>query len=374
MSDSWKTHEWIHHLQDEVDAGFLYRALAELELDTKRKEIYRRLADVEDKHVELWKTIFLENQIDVPVLNPSLKARIQYRLARLFGTQLLLPLLLREEAGEVKKYLRFHDQAEGESTKSAAYRFATESLEHVSSLQSLAGISSEPWHQTESGDLLRNIVYGFNDGLTANFGLVAGVIGGNVSHYVVLLSGVAGTIADALSMGSSGYLAAQSQKEVHDHELEMERQEILLMPEVEAEELALMYEAKGIAAKQAREIARDMITDPDKVLNEMKREELNIGEATTTPLKEGVITGTATAIGAFIPVAPFVVFEKEIAIWISFVISMLAHFGVGAARSLFTGRGILRSGFDMFAVGFGVAAISYVLGDMLVRWIVGEAP
>lgn len=176
-------------------------------------------------------------------------------------------------------------------------------------------------------------------------------------------------LADALSMGASGYLAAKSEQEVYEHEIAMEREEIRLMPEVEEEELALVYEAKGIEAPRARQMAAEVMRDPARALAEKVREELKIGEAHTTPLREGWITGLATAVGAFIPVAPFLVLRSEAAIWTAFALAMVSHFAVGAARSFFTGRSILRSGADMFVVGLGVAGVGYVVGDLVARWL-----
>jgi hypothetical protein len=142
-------------------------------------------------------------------------------------------------------------------------------------------------------------VYGFNDGLTANFGLVAGVLGATASssetHHHVIVAGVAGLIADALSMGSSGYLAAQSEREVHAHEIAMERDEIALMPEIERDELALIYEAKGMDRESAHRIATQVMADPEKMLAEQVQEELGISEPATSPFREGWITGLATA-------------------------------------------------------------------------------
>jgi VIT1/CCC1 family predicted Fe2+/Mn2+ transporter len=192
---------------------------------------------------------------------------------------------------------------------------------------------------------------------------------GTGAGHAVIVAGLAGMVADALSMGSSGYLAAKSEREVFEHEIAMEREEIRLMPELEREELALIYQAKGIPAGQASELATAVMADPEKALAEKVREELKIGEATSTPLREGWVTGVATAFGAFIPVAPLLVSRGPEAIWVSFGLAMLSHFGVGAARSAFTGRGALRSGFDMFVVGLGVAVLGYLVGDWIVRVI-----
>src|SRR5690349_12817508 len=170
-------HEWLHHLEDEADAAYLYRILADAESDPVRKKVFAGLAAVEDRHVQIWQRLLIE-----------------------------------EEGKEVKGYLDLHKSG-GAATSSAALTLARESAQHAESLAGLAGRSSEPWHKTGAGGFLRNVVYGFNDGLTANFGLVAGMLGAqgelNLSGHAVIVAGVAGMVADALSMGSSGYLAAK---------------------------------------------------------------------------------------------------------------------------------------------------------------------
>jgi VIT1/CCC1 family predicted Fe2+/Mn2+ transporter len=362
-------HNWLHHWQDEADAAFLYRALAAEERDLKKREIYQKLAAVEERHTQIWAKLLDDNGHAVPATGPapSVNARVMAWLGRRLGPRYLLPVLLREEGREVKGYMDLHRASRATDAKAVSLTLAKESAAHAETLAGLAGKKAEPWHRTESGGFLRNVVYGFNDGLTANFGLVAGVIGAAVQPHVIMISGVAGMIADSLSMGASGYLAAKSEQEVYAHEIAMEKEEIRLMPEVEEDELALVYEAKGIDGKRARAMAVEVMRDPARALDEQVREELKIGEAHSTPLKEGWVTGAATAVGALIPVAPFLMFETRIAMWTSFAVSMLSHFAVGAARSVFTGRGIIRSGIDMFVVGLGVAVVGYVMGDLVAR-------
>jgi vacuolar iron transporter family protein len=365
---------WLHHLADEADAAFLYRELAEAEPDPERERIYRQLADVEDRHVATWQRLLAEQGHEVVPPKPSRRARVMAWLGRRGGNRLLLPFLLQEEGREVKGYLQMYRDAPEGAAAPTALTLAKESKSHAERLAGLVeGASGEPWHKTGAGGFLRNVVYGFNDGLTANFGLVAGMVGaqaglGGATHAVVV-AGLAGMVADALSMGSSGYLAAKSEREVYEHEIAMEREEIRLMPELEREELSLIYQAKGIPERQAGELATALMADPQKALEEQVREELKIGEATSTPLREGWVTGVATAFGAFIPVAPLLVSRSPWAIWTSFGVAMLSHFGVGAARSFFTGRGVLRSGLDMFAVGLGVAVLGYLVGDWIVKII-----
>ncbi|HEU5322803.1 MAG TPA: VIT1/CCC1 transporter family protein, partial [Methylomirabilota bacterium] len=333
-------HDWLHHYQDEADAAFLYGVLEAAERDPARREVYSRLAGVERRHTDLWARLLREHGLEAPTPTPSLQARLMAWLGRRLGPGYLLPLLLREEGREVKGYIDLHRRSEAGPAQDMSLILARESAEHAGTLAQLTGAGAEPWHRAESGGFLRNVVYGFNDGLTANFGLVAGVIGAEVGAHVVMITGVAGMFADALSMGSSGYLAAKSEQEVYAHEIAMEREEIRLMPEVEEEELALVYEAKGIEASRARHMAAEVMRDPARALAEKVREELKIGEAHATPLKEGWVTGLATAVGAFIPVAPFLALEGGAAIWTSFALAMASHFAVGAARSFFTGRGL----------------------------------
>lgn len=365
-------HIWLHHLADEADAAYLYRVLAAAEKDPARAGIYGHLAEVEDRHVAAWRRLLAEQGHEVMAPGPSFRARAMAWLSRRFGPQFLLPMLLEEEGREVKGYLDLYREAPDGVAGPTALILARESKGHAEELSGLVkGSSAEPWHKTGAGGFLRNVVYGFNDGLTANFGLVAGMVGAQAalggSNHTVVVAGLAGMAADALSMGSSGYLAAKSEREVFEHEIAMEKEEIRLMPELEREELSLIYQAKGIPVGQAESLATAVMADPERALQEKVREELKIGEASSTPMREGWVTGVATAFGAFIPVAPLLFSREPWTIWASFGLAMLSHFGVGAARSFFTGRSVLRSGLDMFLVGLGVAVVGYLVGDWIVK-------
>ena len=365
-------HAFEHHWQDEADAAFLYRVLSTAEPDPAKKDIYRRLAEVEDRHVKVWGNLLAANGRQLPSPRPTARTRLLAFLGKRFGPNFLLPMLLAEEGREVKAYLDMHrTTGRGVAGRNEALLLAKESAEHATTLNGVAGRTGEPWHKTGAGGFLRNVVYGFNDGLTANFGLVAGVIGASTGtqYHAVIVAGVAGVIADALSMGSSGYLAAQSEREVYAHEIAMERDEIALMPEIERDELALIYEAKGMDADSAHRIATQVMSDPEKMLAEQVQEELGITESGTSPLREAWITGLATAIGALIPVVPFFLFTGRVAAIVAFAVAMLSHWLVGAARSVFTGRSVFKSGMDMFVVGLGVAAVGYYVGEWIARML-----
>jgi vacuolar iron transporter family protein len=358
---------WNEYYTDEMDAAWLYRALARVERNVQRRAIFENLAKVEDDHVERWRSLFHEHGGDVPPHSPSMRSRMLAAVARILGSGAVLPLIIAEESREVGSYLRLARTATDKTTHDTAVAIATESAEHAQHLSSSIGHEGEPWHGLAAGGYLRSVVYGFNDGLTANFGLVAGVIGASVEPHLVVVTGIAGAFADALSMGSSGYLAAKSEAEVAARQIAIERDELRLMPDLEEKELALILEAKGLTPENARESAEAMMRDPKRALETKVQEELRIQPPSVSPLADGLVTGTATAFGAVIPLIPFLTLPLGEAIWVSLTISMLAHFAVGAARSIFTGRSVWASGRDMFLVGFGVAAAGYFIGSLVMK-------
>ncbi len=363
-------HTFEHHWQDEADAAYLYGILASLERDEHKRDIYQRLSEVETRHLEIWARLMLEGGLTPKPFRPTGRTRLLAWLGRRFGPGFLLPMLLAEEGREVKGYMDMHRAMPRNAPGSPeALLLARESAEHAVELSQITGSSDEPWHQKDKGGFLRSTVYGFNDGLTANFGLVAGVIGAATAgdYHNVIIAGIAGLIADAFSMGSSGYLAAKSQQEVYQNEIAMERDEIALMPEIERDELALLYEAKGMNRDVAQNLASEIMRDPERMLREQVSEELQIGEPDMSPMREAWLTGVATAIGALIPILPFFFMGGRAASILAFVLAMASHFLVGALRSVFTGRSVFRSGFDMFVVGLGVAVVGYYAGAWVAR-------
>src|SRR3989440_10464570 len=175
--DRGTLHTWVHHWQDEYDAAYLYLVLAGQEPDQKRKDVYIKLAGVEERHVQMWEKLLAEHGHPVGRPRPSLNARLRAWFGRRFGTGYLLPLLLREEGQEVKGYMDLHKEASFEDARDVSLQLAKESAAHAETLAGLAGRAGEPWHKTGAGGFLRHGVYGVNDGLTADFGLGGGVVG-----------------------------------------------------------------------------------------------------------------------------------------------------------------------------------------------------
>lgn len=354
-----------NHWQDEGESAYIYRTMAKLQESEERANLFRRLADAEGQHQAIYRRMIEEAGEKVGDWKPGLRVRLMKWLAERGNAKLIMTLRIADETREVRNYLQRKRQNPAEDAGGELKQIAREEARHAWTLNQIGGSGGEPWHRSNSGGFLRNVIYGFNDGLTANFGLVMGVLGGSVGPSTLVLTGLSGMVADALSMGGSGYLAAKSEQEVWANEIAMEREEIELMPEVETMELALLYEAKGMPTEAAKKAATEVMADPEVALQEKAREELGISSDTTPPMREAVTTGIATAVGAIIPVVPFFFGTGIVVIWIAFAISMLAHFVVGAARSLFTGRGLIRSGFDMFIVGAGVAGVGYLVGSLI---------
>ncbi len=355
----------LTHYYDEGDSAYIYSVLSSLSRSRRQKQVFRELQEKELEHQQIFVRLLNKNKIKYAPYRPSLKIKLMAWLARSGFAASILKIRIFDESREVGTYLLEANQ------KNIPGTVARDEASHSQILQKMTiGRASETWHHHETGGMLRNIIYGFNDGLTANFGLIMGVIGSAANHQAVLISGLAGLIADTLSMGSSSFLAATSEQEVQHHEIALEKEEMELMPKAEQKELSLIYQSKGYSTKLADKIAKDIMAGGQKLaLAEMTTQELGIAAENIPPLKEGVVTGLSTMFGAVIPLLPLFFGHSLFYIILAFAISMLTHFAVGALRSIFTGRGIIRSGFDMFIVGLGVAAIAYFIGDFIVTRI-----
>jgi VIT1/CCC1 family predicted Fe2+/Mn2+ transporter/rubrerythrin len=349
----------------EVESADLYRKLMRHARTQRVRDGLADMAVQEDRHAEVWLAKLNDLGVEARRSGPDLRMRMILWLARVLGADGLLSLLVRDEVNDISIYVR---QAEKSDDAETFEQVLMDETSHARFLGSLhrpdeeGGV--EPWHQgVDASGWLRSIVYGFNDGLTANFGLVMGVVGASISAHLVLLTGFAGLLADALSMASSAFLAGRSEMEVREHHLRLERAEIRYMPEQEYEELKQIYIGKGLSDDEADLVAAALMKRPDAALAQLAADELGLDvEASQTPLQEGILTGVATGFGAVIPIIPFVLLSGPAAIWVGIVLSMLAHFAVGASRAIFTGRPAMRSGIEMFLVGMGVAVATFVIG------------
>ncbi len=228
-------------------------------------------------------------------------------------------------------------------------------------------IGRERWHRSDAGGSLRAAIFGINDGLVSNLSLVMGVAGASQENTsFVLLAGVAGLLAGAFSMGAGEYVSVSSQRELFERQLALEREELELAPEEEEQELALIYRAKGIPKAEAERLARALMRDKGAALDTLAREELGLNpEELGSPWSVAISSFLSFASGALIPVLPYIVLSGWLAFVLSALLSALALFGVGAAVSLFTGRGVLFSGLRMLLIGTGAATVTYGVGHLL---------
>lgn len=231
----------------------------------------------------------------------------------------------------------------------------------ATSLQRVWG--REHWHKHQSNGWVGDAIYGVNDGLGAIFGIIAGVAGYTNNTHAVLLSGLFGGLASTLSMGAGAWLATKAETELTLSELTHERREIEDDPEGELEELSLLYQLKGFSAEESDKIARHLFRDKEQFVKVMAQEELGIQEASQgNPWKSALFGSLSTFVGAFIPIIPFFFLTGLTAVITAAVVSILAHFAVGAAKSLVTVRSWWASGLEMTAAGVIVGLSAYLLG------------
>ena len=360
----------------EVETAQVYRDLAARESDEKRKGILIRMAEAEERHARRWEQKLREMDEPVPVLTENIWTRFKRRFTRSLGTDIAIR---RMEAAEEKHEREFSAQRDralaGEQDVREFLRTsALEEKAHARALNAMAGppnpktaldtiLKRERWHG-RGGSWVADAIYGVNDGLGAVFGIVSGVAGAtnNQQHYV-LISGLAGMLASALSMGAGAYLAVKSEGEVYEAEIAREKAEVEENPEEEIEEMALFYQLQGFSAEESQKMAERLAENPDQLVQAMAQSELGLSEHRfPNPWKSAMSASLSTAVGAFIPIIPFFFMTGLPAVIVAFVVSIVAHFAVGAIKSLITIRSWWASGFEMTLVGVIEAVVTYGLG------------
>ncbi len=362
--------------QAEIDSAALYRALAEFESPSPLADIYRRLAAMEEDHARFWEEKLRSAGHPPPPPRPGWRTRVLIWLAKRFGPQLILPTLATAEQADSQKY---STQPEAQTTDMPSHERS-----HARVLRALAGPSAsgmegsalarlEGRHRAVGGNALRAAVLGANDGLVSNLSLVMGVAGAELSNRAILITGLAGLLAGAISMSLGEWLSVQSSRELYQHQIEIEAQEIAEIPEEEEEELALIYQAKGLPEDQARTLAARLIADEASALDTLAREELGIDpeELGGSAWEAAGTSFVLFAIGAIIPVVPFTFLSGSSAVFLSLILSAMALFLIGAAITLMTGRGVLFSGARQMLFGLAAAAITYGIGWLLGVTLIG---
>ena len=361
----------------EVEARAVYEALAAREPDRERAAILRRMAEGEGRHRARLEARLRELGVAIPDLASvrlSPWTRLQLRFAPVER------VLAWREALENRESDGAYARPTGDTETDALFaQLRKDERSHALAVEDMrSGVPPEPpdedpqgrlrrllgretWHKTGSS-WISGAVYGANDGLAAVFGIVAGVSGATGGSSFVLTAGLAGAIASALSMAVGAYLAERSTSEVAAANIAGERKEVEEHPEEEQEELSLFYQLKGLDKAQANELAERLGRNPDAMLQALVGEELGGISTGGNPAQAAIAAGVSTGIGALIPVLPFFWVGGTAGVIWAAVVSLVAHFIVGAAKSLFTLRSWWSSGLEMTIAGIIVGGATYILG------------
>jgi VIT1/CCC1 family predicted Fe2+/Mn2+ transporter/rubrerythrin len=360
----------------EVETAQTYRDLAEREPNEKRRAILLRMAEAEERHAQRWEKKLKDMGAEPPVLEDTLSRRLNRWWNKVAGADIAIR---RMEAAEEKHEAEFRDQRDRalggeEDVRDFLRTSALEEKAHARVLNTMGSpagaktaldaiLKRERWHG-RGGGWVADAIYGANDGLGAVFGIVSGVAGAtdNQQHFV-LISGLAGMLASTLSMGAGAYLAAKSEAEVYEAEISREKAEVEENPEEEIEEMSLFYQLQGFNPEESQRMAERLAEQPEQLVQAMAQSELGLSEHRfPNPWTSAISAGVSTAIGAFIPIIPFFFMSGLDAVIVAFAISLVAHFAVGAVKSLITMRSWWASGLEMTWIGVIVAAVTYGLG------------
>jgi VIT1/CCC1 family predicted Fe2+/Mn2+ transporter/rubrerythrin len=364
----------LMNLKLERDAIVLYDALATIEKEERRARAFHTIAGNERRHAEIWATKLREQGADVPEPGPPrMRIRFIVLLARLFGTRAVSDLVKALEGDEEETY--------DAQTSPEVVAIAADEREHAEIWKRLDGADaatvrahpaggdgrSEQWHRTGQSGTLRAVIFGVSDGLVSNLSLVMGVAGATaVEPRFILLAGVAGLLAGSFSMAAGEYISMQSQRELYERQIALERAELEAMPGEEEAELARIYRSKGFSPDEAGTIAHRIFQDPESALDTLIREELGLDpDELGSPWGAAAGSFAAFAVGACIPVIPYVFGGGGPTFTISLVASLIGLFAVGAGVSLITGRGTLFSGARQVGIGAAAAAVTFLVGRLI---------
>lgn len=363
-----ETSRFLNNLFDELNAVTLYQALADVERDAKLSQVYRRMAAVEQRHADFWSERLRTAGGSAPRFRPSWRTRTLIWLAKRFGVRTVLPTITAMEDSGDQNYAKQADASHlipDERSHARLLRQIT--LTTQGGLEGGMLAQMEGRHRATGGNALRAAVLGANDGLVSNLSLIMGVAGAALNNPTIVITGVAGLLAGACSMALGEWLSVQSSRELYAKQIAIEREELISAPGEELEELALIYEAKGLDEAQARRLATQVMTDPTSALDTLAREELGIdpkqlgGSAWVAAITSFVLF----AIGASIPLAPFLLVSGAAAAGASIGFSILGLFVIGAGITLFTGRPVWISGLRQVVFGMVAAAITFGIGRLI---------
>ncbi len=378
-SDRAELQHCLANLKLERDAVQLYDALAEMERDPVRADAFHAIASGERRHAFVWACRVQACGEEVPAMEPPRwRVKAVLACARMFGTKAVSGMVKALEGDELTLYeglegLEMEAIAADEREHAAIWKRLDMGMPGVepSSAEAAAAaeiaLRDESWHRAAGNSgTLRAAVFGINDGLVSNLALVMGFAGAATANEMIVLAGVAGLLAGAFSMAAGEYISMQSQKELFERQIELEREELRFMPEQEQEELAALYRTKGLSEEEAEMVSKRLMQDPEAALDTKIREELGLDpDELGSPWGAAGYSFAAFALGAFVPLLPFLLLTGTTAIAISAGLALVALFVVGALVSLLTGRGLLYSGLRQCFIGGGTALVTFIVGSII---------
>jgi VIT1/CCC1 family predicted Fe2+/Mn2+ transporter/rubrerythrin len=360
----------------ETEGAHTYRALAEGEMDPTRREILLEMAEAEERHAARWARRLQELGAAPPATGSSLAQKARDRVIQGGGTMAVIRQMEADEDRDIARYQRHLTELNDPPSQAIVQDALADEQQHRRRLDTILAeqpvspqsaidsiLRRETWHRA-GGGWIGDAIYGVNDGLGAIFGIVSGVSGATAGaqHYVVI-AGLAGMLASALSMGSGAYLATKSENEMHEAQLARERREIEEDPEEEKHELELIYRLRGFSPEEAKLLVDRVSQNNDLFLETLAQLELGMSpEPPGNPVSAAISGSISTAVGAIIPVIPFFFLAGYSAIIVAAIVSLAAHFAVGAAKTLVTIRSWWSSGLEMTVVGAIEGMITYVVG------------
>ena len=370
MTQAADVERYRENWQDEVDSAAEYRAMALSEADPKIAKVYSNLAKMEEAHIGFWEERLRAAGEQVGERRPSWRSRVVVWIAKRLGADAVLSTIAAKEAADRNVYVKQPET--GGTRMSAQEQWHTRVLGQLIRTQP-RGLSGsflgrlEGRHRAVGGNALRAAVLGANDGLCSNLSLVMGVAGASIDRHGILITGVAGLIAGACSMALGEWVSVTSARELAEREIRIESSELQEDPKGEGEELQLIYEAKGLGASDAKRVVDQLLSDKTATLDALAREELGIdpndlgGSAWEAALSSFMLF----ALGAMIPILPFLFIGSRVAVIASVVLSGLALFAIGAAITIFTGVTVWRSGSRQLALGLGAAGVTFAIGRLV---------
>ena len=357
----------MQSIQTEVDASFLYDVLAKNEPVPEVAEVFREMCEIEKGHA----LVFLSKNGMSPdqMPKPSRRAKILVKIGKIFGYDYLLGVLLDTEknlSSSISSARKKYDSAPSLSD-TAHVKILNNILANHQQISGNDLARFEKHHRSVGGNALRAAVLGGNDGLVSNFSLVMGVAGAAAGQATVLLTGIAGLLAGALSMALGEWISVKSSQELYENQMQLELDELENNPEGEEKELALIYQTKGIPREEARRMAAEVIANKDHAHEVLIKEELGINaeDLKGSAWEAAISSFVMFAIGAVLPVIPFFFVGGVTGILLSAGFSTVGLFLIGAAITLFTGKSVWKSGMRQVIFGLLAAAVTFGIGRLI---------